>query len=47
MLALHSGQERDESGWTGLVGKVDGLRIRQFWRSPDQNGEDIIEIERF
>jgi hypothetical protein len=44
MLALHSDKERNETGWATLVDKVEGMQIRKFWRSPDQNGEDIVEI---
>jgi hypothetical protein len=44
MLALHSGRERGMTGRTALVDKVTGLAIKKFWHSPDDGGEDIIEI---
>lgn len=46
MLALHSGQERQEEKWERLISKVEGLHVRKFWHPPDGEGEGIIEITR-
>lgn len=46
MLALHSGQERDEEMWKKLVASVGGLRIESFHQPPESEGEGIIRIVR-
>lgn len=44
MLQVHSGQERREREWRGLVDKVGGLIVRRIW-NVEGAVEKIIEIE--
>lgn len=46
MLALHSGQERDEEMWKKLVASVGGLKVESFYQPPEGDGEGIISIVR-
>lgn len=43
MMVMHAAQERNESQWKELLGKV-GLKVIQFWIPPG-GGEGIIEAE--
>jgi hypothetical protein len=50
MLVYLSGKERNESMWHRLIGQVDGLKVKKFWRAPEVKGkgygEGIVEVVR-
>lgn len=42
MMAFDCGAERTRSQWRALLEKA-GLHIVEFWESPDDSGDGIIE----